>query len=286
MESITDKLGIFWSLLFKLIDDIKESVRNAAELTIKSLNRVTISYSTAVSNPQICQQTINSVLPILIKDGLNSKLEQVTVEFSGKRKQEAFLNQVFFYQKARAISVKTILELSKQSVPNFLKSYTTELIPNLLETLSGYESAELNYMSLKLNSQDLQEKLDLARISTSKSTPMIEIINLALPLIDSELFEQLVPKLIEILRRGLGVSTKAGVCHIIISLIDMNPTMIAPYAGKLMASLVNAISAEMNKTIRKTYCTTLGSIAKIAKESSIENLLKKLKEWYFDKEGI
>jgi proteasome component ECM29 len=77
LESITCKLGTFWSLLFKLIDDIKESVRNAAELTIKSLNRVTISYSTAISNTQICQQTINSVLPVLIKDGINSKLDQV-----------------------------------------------------------------------------------------------------------------------------------------------------------------------------------------------------------------
>jgi proteasome component ECM29 len=178
------------------------------------------------------------------------------------------------------------LELSKQAVPDFLKSFITELVPNLLETLSGYESSELNYMSLKLNSQDLQEKLDLARISTSKSSPMIEIINLTLPLIDTDLLNQLIPKLIEILRRGLGVSTKAGVCHIIISLIDMNPTLVAPYAGKLMAALVNSISNETNKTIRRTYCNTLGSIAKIAKESSIENLLKKLKEWYFDKDGM
>ena len=262
LEPISHKFGIFWSLLFKVIDDIKESVRQAAEIAIKSLNRVTIAYSASISNLSICESTIKSVLPILIQDGLNSKLEPV-----------------------RDISVKAILELTKQPISSeFLKPYLLELIPNLLEALSGFEPADLNYISLKA-SNDLQERLDLARINASRNTPMFEIINLNLKFINEPLLSELIPRLIDLIKKGLGVATKAGICHLITLLIDQSPTIIAPYAGKVMAVLVNAMSTEINKTTRKSYCNCLGSIVKIAKESSIENLLSKLKEWYFEKDG-
>ena len=51
------------------------------------------------------------------------------------------------------------------------------------------------------------------------------------------------------------------------------------YSGKIMAALVNAMSTEKNVTINKQYCSTIGSISKVAKDSSIENLLNKLQEW-------
>ena len=81
LEAISGKFGAFWSLLFKLADDVKESVRASATVALKSLQRVTISYSTAVSNQKVCQQTINSVLPILIRVGLNGNIEEVCFRF-------------------------------------------------------------------------------------------------------------------------------------------------------------------------------------------------------------
>ena len=263
LESISGELGNFWSLLFKLVDDIKESVRNSAELALKSLQRVTISYSVAVSNVNTSEKTISSVLPILIKNGLQSSLNEV-----------------------RNTSVLTIRDLAKQSSPGLIKPYLIDLIVNLLEALSGYEPPDLNYISLKLNSQEAQEKLDMARISASKNTPMLEIINMNLESLNDEIIiGQLIPKLLEIIKKGLGVSTKAGVCHIICSLVDQQPGKMTAYSGKIMAALVNSMSSEQNKTTNKLYCSTIGSIVKVAKESSIENLLNKLYDWYFEKDG-
>lgn len=263
LETVSGKFGIFWSLLFKLADDIKESVRVSAELALKSLQRVTVSYSTAVSNINTCEKTINSVLPILIMNGLQSSLAEV-----------------------RNISVLTIRDLAKQSSSALIKPFLIDMIVSLLETLSGYEPPDLNYISLKLGSQDAQEKLDMARISSSKSTPMVEIINMNLQYLDDEeILSKLMPRLIEIIKKGLGVSTKAGVCNIICALIDQQPNKMASFSGKLMAAFVNSMATEPNKTINKCYCNTIGSIAKVAKESSIENLLTKLNQWYFEKEG-
>jgi proteasome component ECM29 len=262
LEPISGQLGTFWSLLFKLVDDIKESVRTSAQHAIKSLQRVTITYSSSVSNITICEKTINSVLPQLIKQGLQSNMQEV-----------------------RSISVFTIRDMAKLASARLIKPYLIEMIINLLESLSGYEPADLNYISLKLGSADAQEKLDQARISASKDTPMIEIININMVhLNEVDLLTELIPRLIEIIRRGLGVSTKAGVCHILCRLVDEQPLLMGPFSGKLMASLVNAMSNEKNKTINKCYCNAIGCIIKIAKESSIENLLNKLQDWYFERE--
>ena len=77
------------------------------------------------------------------------------------------------------------------------------MILNLLETLSGYEPPDLNYISLKLGSADAQEKLDMARIAASKNTPMIEIINMNLQSLNDEtIIGELIPKLIEVIKRG------------------------------------------------------------------------------------
>lgn len=102
---------------------------------------------------------------------------------------------------------------------------------------------------------------------------------------DDTIIGELIPRLLDIVKKGLGVSTKAGVCSIICSLVDLQPQIMSKYSGKIMAALVNSMSTEQNKTINKSYCGAIGSIVKVAKESSIENLLNKLQEWYFEKDG-
>ena len=113
----------------------------------------------------------------------------------------------------------TIRDLAKHTTSSLIKPYLIDLIVSLLETLSGYEPPDLNYIALKLNSADAQERLDMARIAASKNTPMVEIINMNIVNLNEEgMIGELIPKLLEIVKRGLGVSTKAGVCHIICSL--------------------------------------------------------------------
>jgi hypothetical protein len=48
-----------------------------------------------------------------------------------------------------------------------------------------------------------------------------------------------------------------------------------------MAILVNTMSINTNRTLRKTYTNVLGTIVRIAKRSSIENLLQKISSWYY-----
>jgi hypothetical protein len=52
----------------------------------------------------------------------------------------------------------------------------------------------------------------------------------------------------------------------------------ALYSGKILAALVNSIASEHNKKINKQYCAAIGSVSKVAKDSSSENLPNKLQD--------
>ena len=102
LEDISSRFGTFWSLLFKLADDIKESVRAAAQMALKSMQRVTVAYSTSVSNVDICRQTIACCLPILIQSGLQSTLAEI-----------------------QALTVMTVRDLVKNATKAILNPYLT-----------------------------------------------------------------------------------------------------------------------------------------------------------------
>ncbi len=42
---------------------------------------------------------------------------------------------------------------------------------------------------------------------------------------------------------------------------------------------------DRNTTVKKTYASAIGHLVKVAKDSSVEKLIHRLKEWYFEKEG-
>lgn len=52
-----------------------------------------------------------------------------------------------------------------------------------------------------------------------------------------------------------------------------------------MTGLVNGL-LDRNGTVRKTYASTIGQIVHTAKTSSVERLVAKLSNWYFEKEDL
>lgn len=57
------------------------------------------------------------------------------------------------------------------------------------------------------------------------------------------------------------------------------------YAGKILGSLLNGLS-DRNITVRKAYASAIGHVVKVAKDSSIEKLISRLRDWYLEKEGM
>ena len=87
-----------------------------------------------------------------------------------------------------------IMKITK-SAGSLLKPHLCILIPALLEATSELEGTEIGYLSSRLaNDPAIQEKLDQARISAAKSSPMMECVNFVIQYVDASSLMGLVPR--------------------------------------------------------------------------------------------
>ncbi|XP_012878678.1 PREDICTED: proteasome-associated protein ECM29 homolog [Dipodomys ordii] len=257
LDDIIDKLPEIWETLFRVQDDIKESVRKAAELALKTLSKVCVKMCDPAKGAA-GQRTIAVLLPCLLDKGMMSPVTEV-----------------------RALSINTLVKISK-SAGAMLKPHAPKLIPALLESLSVLEPQVLNYLSLRATDQE-KAAMDSARLSAAKSSPMMETINMCLQYLDVSVLGELVPRLCELIRSGVGLGTKGGCASVIVSLTTQCPQDITPYSGKLMSALLSGLT-DRNSVIQKSCAFAMGHLVRTSRDSSTEKLLQKLNGWYMEKE--
>ncbi|KAL6466788.1 hypothetical protein MHYP_G00245920 [Metynnis hypsauchen] len=257
-DDIIDHLTEIWETLFRVLDDIKESVRKAADLTLKTLSKVCVRMceSTGAS----AQRIVGVLLPVLLDKGIVSNVAEV-----------------------RSLSIQTLVKISK-TAGSRLKPHAPRLIPALLEALSVLEPQMFNYLSLRATEQE-KSAMDTARLSAAKSSPMMETVNMCLQHLDVSVLGELVPKLCDLLKSGVGLGTKGGCASVIVSLTVQCPQDLTPYSGKLMSALLNGIH-DRSVVIQKSFAFAIGHLVRTAKDSSVEKLLQKLSTWYLEKEEV
>ncbi|XP_062455208.1 proteasome adapter and scaffold protein ECM29 isoform X5 [Rhea pennata] len=257
LDDIIDKLPEIWEILFRVQDDIKESVRKAAELALKTLSKVCVKMCDP-SKGAAGQKTVAVLLPCLLDKGIVSTVTEV-----------------------RSLSINTLVKISK-SAGSLLKPHTPKLIPALLESLSVLEPQVLNYLSLCATDQE-KTAMDSARLSAVKSSPMMETINMSLQYLDASILGELVPRLCELIKSGVGLGTKGGCASVIVSLTTQCPQDLTPYSGKLMSALLSGL-ADRNSVVQKSFAFAVGHLVRTSRDSSTEKLLHKLGSWYMEKE--
>lgn len=258
-EDIIKELPSLWTVVFKVMDDIKESVRKAATVLARTLSRLSIRLCD-VNQSKLGQQAVQEVLPVLLETGLSSRVAEV-----------------------KELCLQTLVQVTKNAGA-LIKPHLAKFVTALLESLSGLEPQYLNTLSLQLSqSQEAQDKLDVIRISASKSSPMMEAVNFCVQYVDDEVLVELTPKLCDLLKTGLGLGTKVGCSTLVISLTLQCRDMLNQFAGKILGALLNGLN-DRNNTIKKSYANAIGHLIRHAKEASMEKLLNKLIKWYFEKE--
>lgn len=259
IDDIVHILPDLWESCLRVRDDIKESVRNAADVACRALSRASVKICD-VNYGKIGEEATKAVLPCLLKNSIQSSVSAV-----------------------RAIGLSTLLKISKNA-GSLLKPHIPILVTALLEAVSGLEPQVLNYYSLRVaDSQTAQDQLDSARIAASKMSPMMETVNLCVQYVDEEVLTELVPRITDLIKSGIGIGTKAGCSSFVVSLVHHCPKDLAPHAGKLMGAFLTGIN-DRNLSVKKAYASALGYLVKVAKDSSVEKLISRLRSWYLDKE--
>lgn len=113
------------------------------------------------------------------------------------------------------------------------------------------EGRELNYYSNRLaNDVSIQEKLDSARISAAKSSPMMDCVNFVLQYVDSDVLASLASQLIDLIKQpGIALGTKGATVHVISTLthqcpLDLQQVNLFLFACETVSSQFNSMATE------------------------------------------
>ena len=259
LESHLDSLATLWTDLFRVMDDIKESVRVAAGKTAQALSRLSIKMTDSTAGSSKSGQAVKAILPALLERGLASSVVEV-----------------------RSISLATIMKVTR-SAGVLLAPHLHVLIPALLEAGGEMEASQLNYLSTRLGGEEVQERLDTARMTASKTSATMECVNFVLQYVDTGVLSLLVPRLVDIIKSNPSIVSKAGAAHVVTSLTSQCPLDLQAFTGKLLSAFLAGLS-DRNPAVRLTYAGCIGHLVRTAKDSSREKLFTKLKTWYMDKE--
>ncbi|CAH0555694.1 unnamed protein product [Brassicogethes aeneus] len=261
-RSIHDAVGSMddlWKKLFRVMDDHHEATRATATKTTRVLSKLCIR-GCDISQGKDGVKMVEAILPPLLNYGITNTVADI-----------------------RAISLQTVSELVT-SAGKQLKPFLPKLIPPLLQAAGENESVKLSYLSTMLGAQSqAQEAVDSARASFAKSHFTTETVAKSLQYADASILEELVPKLVELMRGSVGLGTRVACCHFIVLLLVQMGKDMQPYTGKILAVLVNGLT-DRNAESRKQYATAIGHLVSSAKDSSLEKLFAKLKLWYFERE--
>ncbi|KAJ0985238.1 hypothetical protein J5N97_003594 [Dioscorea zingiberensis] len=251
-DQVSKYLKKIWTAAFRAMDDIKETVRNSGESLCRAVSSLTLRLCdlslTAASD---AGQTMDIVLPYLLVEGIVSKVSSI--------------------QKA---SIGIVMKLAK-GAGVALRPHLPELVCCMLECLSSLEDQSFNYVELHAENVGIRaEKLDNLRIAVAKDSAMWETLDLCLKVVDKESLDLLVPRLIQLVRSGVGLNTRVGVANFITLLVQKVTTDIKPFASTLLKLLFAAVLEEKSKVAKRAFAASCAIILKYAGPSQAQKLIE------------
>ncbi|KAJ2029506.1 proteasome component M29 [Coemansia sp. S610] len=263
-ELVVPFLERMWQMSFRALDDIKGSVRDSGLKTCQALANATVAWCTPRDTREAARDAqalavLGVVVPFLVDSGVVSDAEDV-----------------------RGFSLGLLLKLCRSS-GSYLSASVPAIAERLLESLSNMESQAANYLTFHAESHDITvDQLEAARLGAVKASPIMQGIELVLEQLTPESMAALVPRLQTIVRRGLGLPTRAGCARAIVFLCVKRADLVRPHA----AALVKAISGSLTESSalqRQAWAAAIGFMAPMLSPAMFRNLLKHLEKTYVDR---
>ncbi|CAI0541306.1 unnamed protein product [Linum tenue] len=241
-----------WTVAFRTMDDIKETVRNAGDKLCRVATTLTLRLCdislTEISNASKAMET---VLPLLLTEGMLSKVDSV-----------------------RKASIGVVMKLAK-GAGVALRPHLPDLVCCMLESLSSLEDQGLNYVELHAANVGIQtEKLESLRISIARSSPMWETLDLCINVLNAESLDLLVRRVAHLVRSGVGLNTRVGVANFISLLVPKVGAEIKPFTGMLLRPLFPAVQAERSVAAKRAFANACAAVLKHSGSSEAQKLIE------------
>ena len=253
------RLSDIWGAAFKVIDDIKGSVRKAALALTMALTGILVRQLEAGTSSKHAQAMLKEVLPFLLSSqGIESGAEDV-----------------------RALSTITIIKLTKKG-GTALRPFVPTLVEQLLALLSTMEQEGIDYLYLRAAQYNLtEEKIDNARSKGVSHSPLMEAIERCLDLLDESTMKELTPRLQTAIKTSLGMPSKIGCTAVLVSLATRHSFVFRPYADLFLKIIEKAV-LDRNNAVSASYARAAGYISRLASDDSLIRLASYAKKQYFD----
>lgn len=254
-------LGQIWTACFKVLDDIKESVRVAAAGLARVLTAIlTRSLEAGDTSVKNADTMLKNVLPFLLStSGLESSAKEV-----------------------QGFALHTLLEIIKKSSAKILRPYIPELIERLIGLLSSIEHEAVNYIHLNAAKYNLTEqKIDDMRLASVRGSPLMEAIERCLDLLDDDSMKALEPRLENAMKTAIGLPSKVGATRVLVSLATRRGFLFKPYADHFL-KLIERHIHDRNETVSAAYAVSAGYVTRIASDNQILDLIGFCKRMYFE----
>jgi proteasome component ECM29 len=252
-----------WDKCFKVLDDIKETVRVAAASLARVLTTIlTRSLEAGDASVKSANAQLTRVLPFLFStSGLESSAEEV-----------------------RLFSVQTLLQIVKKANATTLNPHVPELVERLLGLLSSLEPEAVNYLHLNAKKYNLTEqKIDDMRLQSVRSSPLTESIERCLDLADAETMKLLVPRIEAAMKSAVGLPSKVGCSRVLVTLATRHRFVFNPYADQFLR-LIHKQIHDRNETVSSSYAAAAGYLARLASDKQILATIAFINKLYFESE--
>ncbi|CAH2354241.1 proteasome component Ecm29p [[Candida] railenensis] len=269
LELYESKLEEIWNMSFRVMDDIKESVRKEGNKLTKSLastitRRIELSSKNkgGAKSDAKSSEFLQSLIPFLLgTKGLLSDAEDI-----------------------RNFALETILKLVKVG-GSTIKPFIPELIDNFINLMSTLEPQIVNYLVLNADKYNLKnDDIDAKRLQSVGQSPMMDAIEKMLDQLDDSMMSTFIVKLQHSIKKSIGLPSKVCGSKVLVSLVTRHLQLIKPYGDKLLKICVNQIN-DKNDAIASSYAAAAGYLCRICSTTAIGNYSETLRKLYFEFEN-
>nr|AAM14877.1 unknown protein [Arabidopsis thaliana] len=260
-DQVKEHLKKLWIAAFRAMDDIKETVRNAGDKLCRAVTSLTIRIcDVTLTELADAKQAMDIVLPFLLSEGIMSKVNSVRKASIG-----VVMKLAKFYSKHEIINQFELLASFGE---------LNVLLGNIYDPLSDFV---LFVTVCRLHAANIgieTEKLENLRISISKGSPMWETLDLCINIVDIESLEQLIPRLTQLVRGGVGLNTRVGVASFISLLVQKVGSEIKPFTGMLLRLLFPVAKEEKSSAAKRAFSSACGIVLKYSSPSQAQSLIE------------
>ncbi|GAB0489253.1 hypothetical protein MMPV_000470 [Pyropia vietnamensis] len=251
--AVSPHMALMWRMLWRAMDDVKETVRIAAGAYGRTLGELSVRLCDArLSSTSTAGAAVGVVLPALLPALTHSVAE------------------------VRQLAWKTLSTVLRTAGSGAAGSAALQpVVPSaagaLLEAATELEPAALNYAQFHVADGD---SLEAARVSAaaSSASDVIDALERLVPLVTDANAKELVGVVVRSAKTGVGVPTRVATARFIRSLTAAAggaTAAVAPSAGRLLRAAAAAASAERSSSMLSAWASAAGSAARIATDTAV-----------------